>query len=271
MPRVFFVKYYDKGSTDLGGEQVAAALRERGVESRTIYPHEIRDVRDAFLVFIKTSKIHHLLLARRLGNRTILDVQDTVVFKRWIKNKPLFDGLIFKNERQLQDFGGPRQLCRVIYHQWDLRYRPHQAGTDEFKAGYFGLQRSFPSWAGPLPGVSFYEDDWFDNALKFNTHLSLREPGREFLYKPNCKVSTAAACEAGLITTRDESAVELLGADYPYYTEPTHEGLLATFEHARTTLGGPEWRRVLAALAEVREKTGTPRVIDEYLRYFNDF
>ena len=46
----------------------------------------------------------YLYTVDRLRNRLVLDVQDTVVFKRRIKNRWLFDALIFKNGRQLADF-----------------------------------------------------------------------------------------------------------------------------------------------------------------------
>lgn len=265
--KIFFVKYYDKGSTVMGADQISEALQARGVDARSVHPPDIAAVRDAVLVFIKTSKIHHLLAARRRGNRTVLDVQDTVVFKRGIKNRWLFDGLIFKNRRQLRDFAAPGKVNGLIYHQWDPRYRENEIGDREFKIGYFGLQRSFPYW-DQLPGVSFFSGDYFRTALGFNCHLSLREPGRDFLYKPNCKVSTAAACDANLVTTRDESAVELLGADYPYYGDPTPAGLLAALDHARATFGGPEWKRGLERMREIKERTRMDRILDDYLGFF---
>jgi hypothetical protein len=266
--KILFVKYYDKGSTVLGADQISEGLRARGVDARAVYPADLAGVRGAILVFIKTSKIHHLVAARMRGNRTVLDVQDTVVFKGRIKNRALFDGLIFKNRRQLADFGRPGRPDRVIYHQWDQRYRPHEAGDRELRVGYFGERRSFPYWE-ELPGVSFFSDDLFGNALGFNAHLSLREPGRDFLYKPNCKVSTAAVCGVNLVTTRDESAVELLGEDYPFYAEPTREGLLAALDHARTAFGGSEWRRGLERMREIKERTRMERILDEYLDFFD--
>ena len=97
----------------------------------------------------------------------------------------------------------------------------------------------------------------------------MREPGPEFLYKPNCKVSTAAACAANLITTRDESAVELLGPDYPYYVASAEEAdVLAGIEKARATFGGPEWQAGLETMRAVREQTSIDRVIDDYLSFF---
>jgi hypothetical protein len=84
---VAFVKYYEKGSTVMGADQIAAGLRRRGWEASSIPAREIGAQRRGVLVFIKTSRLDHLLLARSRGHRLVLDVQDTVVFKRRIKNR----------------------------------------------------------------------------------------------------------------------------------------------------------------------------------------
>ncbi len=272
MRKIYFVKYYDKGSTVMGADQVSEALREKGFDARSVYPRDLRGpnaVRDSILVFIKTSKLPDLLGARMRGNKLVLDVQDTAVFKRWIKNRWLYHGVIFKNRRQLDDFSVRGALNRVIYHQWDPRYVPNTVGASDFRMAYLGLSRSLSLW-GQLPGVDYFDGDYFRRALDYNCHLSVREPGRELLYKPNCKVSTAAACLANLVTTRDESTLELLGPDYPYYAEPETGSLIAAIDKARTTLGGPEWNRGLDRMKEVRERTSMPRIADDYLRFFAD-
>jgi hypothetical protein len=265
---VVFVKYYDKGSTALGADLVGAALVARGVDARSIYHHELAGVRDATVVFIKRADLLHLLGARRRGCRTVLDVHDTVVFKRGIKFASLYDGLIFKNRRQLRDFGRRRAVSRVIYHLWDPRYRHHQAPAGELRVGYLGDRRSLAMW-GQLPGVECVSDDFFQAAPRFNAHLSVREAGRDFLYKPGAKVSTAAACGAVLVTTADESAREMLGPDYPFYCPPDRQGILAAIERLRGAMEGPEWRRALARLAEVRERTAPDVIAGEYLEFLD--
>ena len=268
MRGIYFVKYNDRASTVMGGDQIAEALRARGYDAWTVSPREVRDVRDAILVFIKTSRWWHVERARSNGNRTVLDVQDTVAFNRRIKNQRLFDGMIWKNRRQLKDFGRPSQANRILYHQWDPRYVPNSLDGSRLAIGYFGIANSFPFWGG-VPGVDCFDEGYFRHALDYNCHVSVRTPGREYLYKPNCKVSTAAACAANLITTRDVSSVELLGDDYPFYVDSGGVyGVLAGIEKARETFRGPEWRRGLERMREVREKTSMPRVIDGYIDYF---
>jgi hypothetical protein len=260
---VAFVKYYEKGSTVMGADQIAEGLAARGWNARSIPVAELAGVRGGVLIFIKTSRIDHLLLAKARGNRLVLDVQDTVVFKRRIKNRWLFDSLIFKSRRQLDDFGRPDKADRVIYHQWDPRYRVNRAPRDRMVLGYLGLARSLTHW-GQLPEVEYLDGGYFEAGLRFNCHLSIREPGREFLYKPNCKVSTAAACDANLVTTRDLTTVELLGEDYPYYCEPERESILAAVERARASFGTPLWQRGLERMRQVRELTSMDRVLDDY-------
>jgi hypothetical protein len=266
---VVFVKYYDKGSTVMGAHQIAEGLAARGWDARAIYARELRRVRGGIAVFIKTSRIDHLLLAKAHGNRLALDVQDTVVFKRRIKSQWLYDALILKSRRQLQDFARPGRPDRVIYHQWDPRYVPNRAPRDRMTLAYLGLARSFDLW-GKLPGVECIDHDYMQAALAFNCHLSIRPPGREFIYKPNCKVSTAAACEANLITTRDPSTVELLGEDYPYYCEPDEASIRAAIDRARASFGSPEWQRGLERMRAVREATSIDRVLDGYATLFHD-
>lgn len=267
---VAFVKYYDKGSTVLGADQIAAGLAARGWDARSLRVHRLGEIRrPGVLVFIKTSRLDHLLRARAHGHRLVLDVQDTVVFKRRIKNRWLYDALIFKSRRQLEDFGRRRRPDRVIYHQWDPRYGPNRAPRDRLVVGYLGEPRSFKHWER-IPGVECVRSGLFEAAPRFNCHLSIREPGRDTLYKPNCKVSTAAACDAALITTRDLTTVELLGEDYPYYCEAEPASIAAAIERARASFGSPEWQRALERLRAVRELTRMDRVLDEYERLLHE-
>jgi len=269
-PPVAFVKYYDKGSTDIAGEQVAAALRGRGWDARTVYAAEAARLRGHVLVFIKTSRLDHLLRARLHGCALVLDVHDTVVFKRRIKSRWAFDALVFKNQRQLADFGRANALDRVIYHQWDARYGPNHAPADRLVAAFIGDPRSFDLW-GAFPGLECIDmGDWFAAAPRFNVHVSLRRPGPEMLYKPNLKISTAAVCEAVLLTTRDESARELLGSDYPFYCDGTREGLAQGLREVRDALGSDRWHAALARLAVVREQTAPERIWEAYEALFVD-
>lgn len=267
MRPVRFLKYYDKVSTIIGGDHIAGELQRRGLDARVITPGELPTVRDAFVVFIKTSRLRDLIRARLQKNLLAIDVQDTVVFKRRIKHRRFYHGAIFRNQRQLADYSYPRQVEHVIPHQADPRYAVNEAPRDEFRLAYLGDPRSM-SFFGRHPEIPSINADFFEQAKKYNCHLSLREGARDFLYKPNLKVSTAAACHAALITTRDVSSVELLGEDYPYYTDPDAVSVEQAIENARATFGGPVWELALSRLAAAREVTRLENVVDRYLLFF---
>lgn len=266
-----FVKYYQKGSTDIAADQMTAALTHRGIATRSLFADEIGAVRDAILIFIKRADLAHLLGARLRGNVVVVDVHDTVVFRRGVRYRPLWDGMIFRNERALLDFGRGRSGAVTIPHHWDDRYERNRAALDRLRLAYIGEPRSFPPGWEPIPGVEMVVDQWFARAPAFNAHLSLRRPGREMLYKPNMKVVTAAVCEAVLITTRDESALEHLGPGYPFYTGPERADVVAAIRSAEEAVGGADWQRALATLAEVKERTSLARITELYVDYLQRF
>lgn len=266
---VVFVKYFDKGSTVLGAHQMADGLAERGVETRVIYAGEIGDVRDSILIFIKTSKLPDLWRAKRQGNALVLDVQDTLSLKKRLKNQRFFDGVIFRSQKPLDDYAQPGFKAANIYLQWNPRFRPNVVGDAEFKLAYLGDPRSFTLW-GEIPDLPCIgEDRFFDECTEYNCHISIRVPPREVLYKPTCKVATAAACHANLITTRDEATLELLGEDYPYYTEPDAASVQQAIAKARESFGTDVWRAGLEKMRAVKESHHIDRILDQYVEYLS--
>ncbi len=272
----YFVKYYHKGSTVIGADQMAEGLRDLGVPAVSIDASELSGIRRSILVFVKRANWPHLLAARARGNHCVLDVQDQVVFRPYISHWPGYDAFLFRTERQRRDFGRrvrwmgnwwARQV--TIYQHWDPRYRPHGVPDGELRVGYLGSRRSFPLW-NHAPGVECVgSGDWFNAASRFNVHLSIRATGKEWRYKPGAKVATAAACDAVLLTTPDDASVELLGEDYPFYLEAvSRDGIAAGVRRLREALGGLEWRAALERLRAVREELCLHRVSRRYVELF---
>lgn len=244
------------------------ALRRLGIDSRSLYAHEISDAEDSILVFIKKARLHHVLRARLRGNITILDVQDTLCFKRRLKNRPFFNGIIFRSQRPLDDHGVGTDRSAKIYLPWNVNYRPNGVGNSEFRLAYLGDPRSFSYW-DDLPGVPCIpEDRFFTEAPGYNCHISIRTQPRDILYKPTCKVSTAAACDANLITTRDEASLEVLGEDYPYYTDSDPESIRRAIEFARRSFGGPVWNAALEQMRQIREEHSFDSIATQYRDFF---
>ena len=267
--QVFFVKYWERGSTALGADQMAPAVERLGVAARSIPAAEIGGIRHSILVFVKRADLGHLLAAKARGNRCVLDVQDTLVFRRWISHWMLYDGVIFRNRRQQADYAPRGAESRTIYQHWDSRYTHAVNGYGGLRVGYLGIPRSLAAWAR-LPEVEMVGPErWFERSGAFNAHLSVRSTRRELLYKPNAKVATAAACAAVLVTTRDAAAVELLGADYPFYLDGAETHEIATgLTRAREAYDGAEWREALARLRALKAELAIERVAERYLELF---
>lgn len=267
---VCFVKYYQKGSTDIAADQMAVALRRRGIAARSIFARELTGLRDAILVFVKRIDLLDLWRCKRARNPIVVDVQDTVVFKRGIRYAAAWDGMIFRSRRALEDFGRGRAGAVLIPQHWDERYHPRTVPDDRLRLGFLGDPRSLP-FTEPIPGLTAVFDDWFGRAGEFNAHLSVRGTRREQLYKPNNKISTAAACNAVLLTSRDEAAREHLGDDYPFYTDPDREAVIAAIAVLERRFGGTDWKRALEQLAAIRVATSLERTTDLYLDYLSRF
>jgi hypothetical protein len=264
-----FVKYYERASTILGADQMAAAFRARGWRAHSLWRHEIDRVQDGVLVFIKTTRIMDLLAARSRRNRIVVDVQDTLAFKRRIKNAALVHACLYRNARQMKDYGSAKRPDRLIYQHWDPRYVPNTVGRGRLRAGYLGSPRSFPLW-GKVPDVAYIASDFFEGSRTINCHVSVRPPGREFFYKPNCKVSTAAACGAVLITTRDASSLELLGEGYPFYCGGDVGSVSDCIARATDSLGTVTWSHAEERLRTVRARTSIEMVTSEYESFLRD-
>jgi hypothetical protein len=93
----------------------------------------------------------------------------------------------------------------------------------------------------------------------------------KFLYKPNTKLVGAAASEVNIIVSKDPANLEILGPDYPYYTESDLESVREAVKFARSTYKGTEWNTGLEMLRGVRERTTTERIARDYIDYFLTF
>lgn len=96
--------------------------------------------------------------------------------------------------------------------------------------------------------------------LPFNCHLSIREAQTDVCnFKTTAKVVTAAALGHVIVTTREPSAVELLGPHYPFYFEKTtNESIRKMLRSVQDDYNGTKekWKTAKQLLEQVkRSKT----------------
>lgn len=264
---VVFVRYDEGGAAPARLEQLAAAFGARGLACRTIAARELGRVRDATVIFIGTAKFWHLVRARLAGNRTLLDVRALPACLRRPGSARLLDGAIFRNQRQRRDFDRPRWTSRVIYDAPEPGLSAHAVAPGEFHVACFASSAASEHY-GRLRGVAFIASDPTRHAPQFNCHLALRGPGHAALYQPGTEVANAAACRAVLVTSRDESAVEMLGEDYPFFCASDRAAVEAALARARKRCGGPDWREALARLQKVSAKTRLEAIVEQHFEHF---
>lgn len=248
-------------------EELAAAFGARGRTCRTMAARELGGVRDAIVVFVGTAKFWHLVRARLAGNRTLLDVRARPDCLRRPGLARLLDGAIFRNQRQRQDFDRQRWTSRVIYDLPEPGLSAHTVAPGEFRVACFAASAASEHYGG-LRGVAFIGSDPARHAPQFNCHLALRGPGHAALYQPGTAVANAAACRAVLVTPRDESAVEMLGEDYPFFCASDRAAIESALARARERCGGPHWREALARLEKVSAKTCLEGIVEQHFAHF---
>jgi hypothetical protein len=282
------------GSSLNRGEEISNHLKSLGFD--TMYGEGVgvgnpgettyslpSDTRDSTIVFLKgPTTQEEFFMLKNNGNKIIIDLIDSVGNGDYtieqICKWPV-DGIIAPTEQLATEarIYRPNIYVEVIHHHWDKKHLNNieQYRKDEFRLGYIGS-----------PGGLFYGDDidilntvhkWEEQTTTsplYTCHYSVRPEGdSQYLYKPNCKASTAAAVGSNIITSRDYSLNHLLPDDYPYYTNTDVESVKKVVNYAKETFGSKVWDAGLEMMRELKERTSIERIVGgdyvKFLRRFN--
>lgn len=111
--------------------------------------------------------------------------------------------------------------------------------------------------------------------IKFNVHVSLRDPNSvEVYFKTNAKISTAACLDQIIITTKEPSNIELLNDEYPFYlNDITVEEFDRVYNLMINDFNGNKilWKKGLDMLRNIKYKTDIKILKNTYLDIFNSF
>lgn len=235
-------------------EQLAAALCQLGWEARAVAAHELAGLGGALAVFGEPPGLLRRLLARRRGQAVLLDAREA-----WAESgrRPAVwnvAGALFANRAQQGELDQPRWTSAVLSAAASPALRPHGVPPGELRALVLGA-RECRTMLAEMPGLCYAEGDPAGIAGQFNCHVVLSRSAAESRHRSNLPVAVAAACGALLVTTRDLSAIESLGEDYPYFCEATPESVAATLERARRELGTAARRSAHDRLQAARRST----------------
>ena len=297
---VFVAPHLKMGSARLRAVQISDELRFRGVESEVV--PTCSEVKDSIIIIIKGEEISHVESARARNNIIVADLIDPhqKTFHRSAAKDPaiasrmhfhqvdpnLFDGLLFVNtdvKSRYKDWA-PDVPQEVIPHPWDSRFIQPPVYHRNFSLvalGHSSDQVDLPLLNNMLLRNHVLTQEMIVEARNYACHLSLRQPGgkasperfgrseERYTSKSNIKVSTAAACGANIISSRDPGSTDVLPHDYPFW----YDGQTSPQEHIEYVaeiFGSRTWKEGLAMMDGVREATSTSRVVDHYLAFFQN-
>lgn len=248
MKNVIFVGPSKQGSCNMRGVQIVHSL-EKHFNTKTTYQlnnifNDINEIRDSVIVFVGepifiAGGVDNLVTLKKNGNSLIYDVIDNFCFTHTniLHNTDLIhiyqhlDVLIHTNSlsKYQSELLLPKQHHVIIPHNWDI-------GNEELQydipgnihtACYIGGLQGFTLDKEKLQGYVDIYDNPFDpnnQHSKYAFHASFR--GKEFMdryYKPCTKLAVASSFGAILLTSRDQSVVDIVGECYEFYVEDENE------------------------------------------------
>jgi hypothetical protein len=178
-----------------------------------------------------------------------------------------------------------RELCKIItiYHHWDpninnieknIKKNIEKNIKNELSICYIGQRTNTINCAylDILPEVKQigYSIHLLNNHKNYNCHYNIRNDNTFFFnFKSNVKLSTASVTNSNIITTKDESIMELINHDYPYLTNGDINSVKQTIEYAKNTYNTEIWFKGLEEMERIKYITSLPVIIKSYKKLFN--
>jgi hypothetical protein len=296
--RIFFaIRAKNVASTVMRGYQMVQQLRRKGMDANVLDLNhnycKAEEIKDSIVIFVKNAILRNndlISILKKNKNIVIWDIVDCMIDQQnsilnfFKDNEPaigMLDGVIYPNNKSKVDWHQHFKsdcLKQTIYHHWDPRLKPNRAKNFQlvYAGGPQNIDEHYVNSIGELHILEYKTDsDWRNYSAKmsnYNCHFSVRKEGAaDFNYKSNAKLSTASATNSNIILTKDFSFTELLDNSYPYYIASNMKNVKEAVRHAKETYGTETWRKALAMMQEVREKTSIQRICEECIRFLNCF
>lgn len=244
------------------------------------------DIKDSIIIHVKTvshpNVYKHLSDLKKYNNKIFfIPVDgcryDETPFHCFSKNMPpkflspprdFYDGYILNGQfmvNEVSPFVSSKKLLYYLYQPPIKDMKSTNTSFNSIKIGYFGNNAQFThssnSYIKKNVKPFFDEESWRSKPKEYNLHYNIRKSGTyNYSYKPAAKLSMAAAADANLITTKDRSYLELMGEDYPYYTNHEAGDVIQTIEFIKESYGSKTWNDALSIMKEVKHRTCEDRI-----------
>jgi len=242
MRNIIFVGYNTLGACKMRGIQTVQALEKyNNIKAPYIlggtFVETVNDIKDTIIVFVGEPlhivNLQMLEVLKKNNNILVYDVIDNFCFSHTnifyniglVDQYKHLDIIIHTNsysKNKIEEYL-PNVKHIVIPHQWDIDNEnislPDTVNTNI--ASYIGGLGGFQLNKKILDGYV----NVFDNTLngndqhtKYNIHSSFRASNTlDYLYKPCTKLAVASCFGAILLTSREESVVDIIGESYEFY------------------------------------------------------
>lgn len=262
---IYFYGKYDSGK--LRGGQMVEVMQAKGIKCSY---NSKSEPENTLVILIKSFPKVFVDKLLQNNNRIITDmVDETHELLQYQLSKSIH--IIPPNNSISKELKlkYPNIPITTIFHHWDPRLRSSRTrnndtfslcfiGTPQYKMQQ-GLNLLYPELVtsvGSNPNKS--------DVCKYNIHYSVRsvEASKN---KPSTKVSTAAALGCPIITTRDNSTIDVLGDDYPYFAKDLEKSsIVETIKYATETFNTTTWKKALIQMEHVKNITDINIIVEQY-------
>ena len=276
---VFTSRKIPNNSFKMRGTQMVDAMQQRGYNTEIVHPDQLDEVKNAVIIFVRRSisgrKFRNLLK----HNILIIDPLDRIGDLHKMDHLKRFHAIVFPSDTQRNEFAtytaNNNQGAYFLHHHWDPRLVEYTHG--HFELGYWGYTASAVNVRNFVPRVNRYTSTRSfsippaDLFQRVSCHYNVRDRNHGQGWRPTTKISTAAACGANIITSRDKMSLELLPHNYPYFIDGAdyHE-TKRMIDYARATFGNDIWQYGLDCMARVRKFTSVDYCAKLYGRIIDD-
>lgn len=279
------------GSLLINGYQLSQYINNK-VSSKCacLDVNQISSLKDTHIVFLGTLtdglglNEEVLLKLKKQGNTTVINPIDDLCYKteeelqREVDMYNYVDGVIFPNKfakEYFQETYNKSRQSTYLPHPYDSKFDKLEINqTRPFKVVYGGSHYNNRILNNPPSWLEVNQTGHTDSVLQLLTnspiHFSHREDTSiDFYFKPSTKLSSASACEAVMIMSKDKSYIDLV-PDYPLYVDNTIEDVNEKYELAKSWYGTGKWKELLELMTEVRVKTSLDTISKQYIKYLNE-
>jgi hypothetical protein len=279
---VFVTQDNTTGSSIISGIQPYNYYKNLGLNCLHVLDRNLSktDIKDSIVLHVKwvsdNKYYEDIAELKKYNNKIFLITIDGHMYR--LRGKPFdgfsenmppkflrdfYDGYILNSKFMVNEVSPFVSSGKLLYYLYQPPIKDMKSTNTSFnsiKIGYFGAKFQFTHSSDPYIKTNvkpfFNWKGWREQPKQYNLHYNIRRSRTySYLYKPAAKLFTAAAAGANLITTKDRSYLELMGEDYPYYTNYKVKDVIQTIEFIKESYGSKTWNDALSIMEEIKHRT----------------